>query len=556
MTEQSMASLFLIRHGSAELPDEERYCIGAADLPLSDEGRRQMEDLRGFVRSAGIRRIYVSDLARSRESGEILAGGEIPVTVREELRENAMGAWEMLPFRKIRERFPEEYRRRGEDLAHHAPEGGESFEECRRRAVQAFRRILSEMDGNVAIVGHLGFFRTLICALEGRPLDRLMDVSLACGEIYEWQAGPPLGAVVVAAGLSSRMGELKPLLPVPGGSMLTRELSLLARAGVRRTVVVTGHEAARIRSGCDMPGVSFVHNPDYAATKMLDSVRLGLAALPEELEGAFVLPADAPAFSLFTLQREKEAYLSGDADCIRPVRAERHGHPLLLRRRFFSDVAGYDGEQGLRGLLARQAGRVLDLPLPEPGLALDADTPVEYRELLEYLERDVPDRARCEEILAWSEVPEAVRLHCEAAARQVERLAGRLRVAGVEIDTDVVRAAALLHDVAKGRPNHAALGARWLRELGMPSVADAMERHTDLPERKTVTPEELTVFLADKMVLGSSPCTLAERYESRLREYGADEEAAAEILRRWEQARKWQDYYERLADTAGNDSRK
>ena len=91
-------------------------------------------------------------------------------------------------------------------------------------------------------------------------------------------------AVILAAGRSSRMGEFKPLLPVPGGSMLTRELDLLACAGVRRTVVVTVHEAARIRSECDMPGVHFVHNPDYASTKMLDSVRLGLKALPEGLE--------------------------------------------------------------------------------------------------------------------------------------------------------------------------------------------------------------------------------------------------------------------------------
>ena len=404
------------------------------------------------------------------------------------------------------------------------------------------------MDGNAAVVGHIGSIRTLICALEGRPLERLMDVSLDYGGVYEFQAGPPLGAVIVAAGLSSRMGGLKPLLPVPGGSMLTRELDLLARAGVRRTVVVTGHEAERIRKECALPGVTFVHNADYASTKMLDSVRLGLAALPEQAEGAFVLPADAPAFSLFTLQREKEAFLAGDADCIRPVRDGGHGHPLLIRRSMFGDIAAYDGPEGLRGLLALQAGRVLGLPLPEPGPALDADTPEEYRRLLEYLEQDVPDRARCEEILAWSGVSEEVRAHCAAAAAQAERLAGRLRDAGREINVPLARAAAMLHDVAKGREGHDLLGARWLRELGMPRVADAMERHTDLPERKTVTLEELTVFLADKTVLGSTPCTVAERYGSRLKEYGADAAAAEAIRRRWERAEKWRERYERLLD--------
>jgi probable phosphoglycerate mutase len=219
-----MAKLYLIRHGLPELPGDEPVCLGAADAPLSREGREQMKGLREFVRQAGIRRIYVSDLVRSRESGEILSGGEIPVTVREELRENAMGAWETLSFREIRERFPEEYRRRGEDLAGYAPKGGESFRSCQRRALAACRRILSELDGNAAIVGHVGFFRSLICALEGRELSRLMDVDLPCGGVYEWPAGPALGAVILAAGRSSRMGALKPLLPAPEGTLLSREI--------------------------------------------------------------------------------------------------------------------------------------------------------------------------------------------------------------------------------------------------------------------------------------------------------------------------------------------
>ena len=106
----------------------------------------------------------------------------------------------------------------------------------------------------------------------------------------------------------------------------------------------------------------------------------------------------------------------------------------------------------------------------------------------------------------------------------------------------------MLHDVAKGREEHDLLGARWLRELGMPRVADVMERHTDLPERKTVTLEELAVFLADKTVQGSTPCTVAERYGSRLKEYGADAAAAEAIRRRWERAEKWRERYERLLD--------
>ncbi|MBQ3276945.1 MAG: histidine phosphatase family protein [Oscillospiraceae bacterium] len=541
-----MAKLYLIRHGLPELPGDEPVCLGAADAPLSREGREQMKGLREFVRRAGIRRIYVSDLVRSRESGEILSGGEIPVIVREELRENSMGEWETLTFREIRERFPEEYRRRGEDMAGYAPAGGESFRDCQRRAMEAYRRILSEMDGNTAVVGHVGFFRSLICALEGRDLRKLMDIALPCGGVYEWPVGPALGAVILAAGRSSRMGALKPLLPVPGGTILSREIGLLARAGVRRVVVVTGHEAERITAECAGPGVEFVHNGAFASTGMIDSLRLGLSALPEETEGAFVLPADAPGFTLFTLRREMEAFASGGADVIRPTAGGKPGHPLLLRRSFFPLVRDFDGREGLRGLLSRHGERVLDLALPEPGLVMDADTPEDYRRLLDYMETEVPDRDRCREIWDWAGLSPALRRHSAAVADKAEEMARALIAAGRKIDLRTVTAAALLHDVSKGRPGHGRTGAAWLRELGLPRAADAVERHADLPERKTVTPEELVVFLADKHVLGDRPCTVPERYQRRLEEFGADPEAAAAIRRRWEQAEKWNEYYHLL----------
>ena len=80
-------------------------------------------------------------------------------------------------------------------------------------------------------------------------------------------------------------------------------------------------------------------------------------------------------------------------------------HPLLLRRSFFSQVRDYDGPEGLRGLLYRCGERVRDLPLPEPGVTMDADTPEDYRRLLAYLETVTPNRERCRESvdLPWLE---------------------------------------------------------------------------------------------------------------------------------------------------------
>ena len=129
----------------------------------------------------------------------------------------------------IRERYPEDYEARGKNFADFKPEGGETFRECRRRAYLAYRRILTEADGNIAIVAHAGLNRALISLLEDRSLSEVMEIPQAYGSVYHWNIGPRLGAVITAAGCSSRMGSLKPLLPLGGESLLERECRTLFR---------------------------------------------------------------------------------------------------------------------------------------------------------------------------------------------------------------------------------------------------------------------------------------------------------------------------------------
>ena len=242
-----MGTLYLIRHGLPAFEGEKR-CIGATDLPLSEEGREQMRRVRERLQHANIRRIYVSPMARTRESAQIISGGYIPVTEVPELQEIHMGCWENLTFSEIRERYPEDYEARGKNFADFKPEGGETFRECRRRAYLAYRRILTEADGNIAIVAHAGLNRALISLLEDRSLSEVMEIPQAYGSVYHWNIGPRLGAVITAAGCSSRMGSLKPLLPLGGESLLERECRTLFRAGARQTGSGV-HRGAAGRSG-------------------------------------------------------------------------------------------------------------------------------------------------------------------------------------------------------------------------------------------------------------------------------------------------------------------
>ena len=89
-------------------------------------------------------------------------------------------------------------------------------------------------------------------------------------------------AMIVAAGLSSRMGKLKALLPVGGEPMIRLTAKKLLEAGAEEIVAVTGYRREEIEAALAGLPVRFAHNENYAVTQMFDSVKLGLRAVPEE----------------------------------------------------------------------------------------------------------------------------------------------------------------------------------------------------------------------------------------------------------------------------------
>lgn len=538
---ENMAHIYFIRHGKPEFRSTEKYCIGTTDLPLSREGSQQMRGMADFIKRANIQKIYVSPLQRSIASGQILSGGQIPVFVRKDLTEIHMGTWEDQSFDSIRMEYPHEYAMRAQDYESFRIPGAETFSDCQERAVAAYREILGEAgDENIAIVGHAGFFRALICWLEGRELNKLMDIPMPYGGIYSWDIGPNVGAVIVAAGLSSRMQTLKPVLPIENGSFLTHEIDTLFRAGTRQVIVVTGRDAEQIEAAAAGPGVSFVYNSNYAVTKMHHSVCLGLSEVSDGLNGAFVLPADSPAFALFTLKQMHRAYLRREYQVIRPSYKGMPGHPLLIRKSFFPVVYDFHGPYGLRGVLSQHMDKVMDVPVPEYGILMDADVPEQYEEILVYKQESrIPNTEKCFEIMKWLNLPQRVINHSVAVAEKAVSLAEAANRAGAFLNLNLIVAAALLHDIAYNMPKHPKTAALWLRQMGMPQVAAVVENHSYLPDRVLYELDEtIIVFLADKLLLGDRPCTIEQRYEHRMLEYAGDPAAEEAIRARLEQAKQ------------------
>ncbi len=191
-----------------------------------------------------------------------------------------------------------------------------------------------------------------------------------------------IGAVVAAAGLSSRMGAFKPLLPFDGATVIERCIANLREAGAEKIVVVTGHQAAELEDRLSGSGVKLVHNPDYAETQMFDSLRLGLRALGEDCGVILLTPGDVPLVKPETLR----ALLKTRGGFVRPVCAGKGGHPVALDAAWRKKLLGYGGAGGLRGAVEALGIPVKELELDDEGMLVDLDTPADYERLLGMLQ--------------------------------------------------------------------------------------------------------------------------------------------------------------------------
>ena len=186
--------IYLLRHGRIQNSGEQRRYIGQLDVPLDPEGIRQAERLRERLAPVEFQKIFCSDLERSRETARILAGANAgEVVVCPELREIHLGEWEGMSFAEVVRRFPEKFEARGRDIAYYRIAGGESFADCAQRMLPAYQKIVAEKADPVAIVGHAGVNRLILCHLLGMPIANLFRIvqDFACVNVIQYNGVNP-----------------------------------------------------------------------------------------------------------------------------------------------------------------------------------------------------------------------------------------------------------------------------------------------------------------------------------------------------------------------------
>jgi molybdenum cofactor cytidylyltransferase len=174
-----------------------------------------------------------------------------------------------------------------------------------------------------------------------------------------------IGAVVLAAGGSSRMGSPKALLTTAAGTTF----ATLRDAGVDAVRVVAAPGA--------FPVEDPVTNPD-PSRGMLSSVQCGLRALPEGCDAILVWPVDHPLVTSSTVAAMIAAFRADDPPIVVPVHGGRRGHPVLFASRVVPELLSADPGIGARRVVHAHSDR-LELPVADPGILDDIDTPDDYR---------------------------------------------------------------------------------------------------------------------------------------------------------------------------------
>jgi molybdenum cofactor cytidylyltransferase len=185
-----------------------------------------------------------------------------------------------------------------------------------------------------------------------------------------------VAAVILAAGRSTRMGGPNKLLAELDGKKLVRiaaEQALASKAS--EVVVVTGHQAELVEKALAGLNVRFVRNPEFAGG-LASSVKAGIAAVPDNADGAVICLGDMPLISAGLIDRLVEAFAPDRGNLIVvPVADGRRGNPVLWSRRFFKELMTLDGDIRARHLIAKHAEAVAEVPVEGQSAFLDIDTP-------------------------------------------------------------------------------------------------------------------------------------------------------------------------------------
>jgi molybdenum cofactor cytidylyltransferase len=339
-------------------------------------------------------------------------------------------------------------------------------------------------------------------------------------------------AVILAGGLSTRMQQFKPLLPLGDKAVVDHIIGTFLGAGAD-IILVTGYCHLEIENAVKQKQITLVYNPDYQHG-MFTSVQAGISRVRPDCQSFFINPVDIPLVRQPTILRLMDAAAENPGKIIYPVFGGKRGHPVLVPSKLAPGILGWRKDGTLKAVLESQEHLALEVPVADGFILHDIDTREDYLRLIERCRRyQIPTDEECREILNICQVtPDRIK-HCVKVAEAAAEICRAFCWRGLTPDFVLVYAAAMLHDIAKGQPKHDIEGGKILSEMGFGEAGDVVAVHSDLAGgNKNLSLEAKIVYITDKLFEGERQVSLEERYRSSRHRYGVTPEIEAAIQKR------------------------
>lgn len=185
---------------------------------------------------------------------------------------------------------------------------------------------------------------------------------------------PFVSAVVLAAGMSRRMGTLKQLVRFGEHTLLEHTLNAVRASSIGETILVLGYQADQIRSGILLEdNVRVIINDNYK-DGMSTSIRRGLEAVSPDANAALIILADQPFLKSSVIDQLIAQYGNSNAAILYPVYKGFRGNPVLVDRSLFPEMTQITGDIGCRSIFGLHSKKIRKVPVDDIGILVDIDT--------------------------------------------------------------------------------------------------------------------------------------------------------------------------------------
>jgi molybdenum cofactor cytidylyltransferase len=190
-----------------------------------------------------------------------------------------------------------------------------------------------------------------------------------------------IGAVILSAGESSRMGRPKALLPINGQTFIEKIVGALKQTSVGKIIVVLGHSAAEMKPRIEHLPVEILINSDYKLGQ-LSSLQVAVRNLEKtaDCDGMLVHLVDHPYIDAKLVENMIDRFRATGKLIVVPLHGTRRGHPVLFSRKLFGELLAAPIDQGAKAVVNAHRDETLEIDTEDVGITLDIDTPELYRQ--------------------------------------------------------------------------------------------------------------------------------------------------------------------------------